>query len=341
MGREDGARSAWDRLAHHGGDIAAARKLYPLAPTPWPDLSTGINPVPYPVGALDPDVFHALPGPDAVAVLEAAAAKSYGCDAEVSVVAAPGTQALIQWLPRLFPASRVGLLGFTYGEHGRTWAASGARIETVDAMDDLADFDVAVVVNPNNPDGRLTSPEALWRVAGRIAARGGTLVVDEAFTDVGAPGGSLVGALPPRTIVLRSFGKTYGLAGLRLGFGVASPVLATPIRDALGPWAVSGAAVAIGCQALGNAAWLAATRARLDGESARMDALLARAGGTLVGGTALFRLFSLPDAPALFDRLARAGILARPFAHRPDWLRFGLPGNEAGWSRLAAALGLA
>ena len=171
-----------DRFTYHGGDLGAARAAFPDAPAPWIDLSTGINPVPYPLPSLDPAAWTGLPDAGAARALEAAAARAYGAEA-AGTVAAPGTEALIQWLPRLFPARRVGVLGFTYGDHARAWQATGATVETVDTLAALAGFDAAVVVNPNNPDGRLVAPADLAALARHV----GLLVVDEAFADVVAP----------------------------------------------------------------------------------------------------------------------------------------------------------
>ncbi len=154
-----------------------------------------------------------------------------------------------------------------------------------------------------------------------------------------AEGESLAPSLPTSgAVVLRSFGKAYGLAGLRLGFALASPDIVAPLRAALGPWPVSGPAIAIGIRALADSDWLEAMRARLGGDAARLDALLHGAGWRIVGGTRLFRLAAHADARAAFDRLLVAGILTRPFADAPDWLRFGIPGDENAWERLAAAL---
>jgi cobalamin biosynthetic protein CobC len=140
-------------------------------------------------------------------------------------------------------------------------------------------------------------------------------------------------------VVLRSFGKFFGLAGVRLGFAVAAPDIARRLRAALGPWAVSGPALAIGAAALADAAWIAQTRARLAADAQRLDRLLAGAGLEVAGGTPLFRLVRTPAAAALFDRLGRAGIFVRRFAEQATWLRFGLPGTETEWERLAATLG--
>ena len=188
-----------------------------------------------------------------------------------------------------------------------------------------------VLCNPNNPDGRLIAAANLLTRVGR-----GLLVVDEAFADF-APADSLAPHLPlPGVVVLRSFGKAYGLAGVRLGFALAEPGLAAMIRNALGPWAVSGPALHIGTQALQDRDWLRDAGARLHRDVARLDALLAHAGLSVLGGTALFRLAD--GDPAWAARLGRAGILVRRFADAPGRLRFGIPA-PADWDRLAAALG--
>ncbi|WP_158811044.1 threonine-phosphate decarboxylase CobD [Beijerinckia sp. L45] len=323
------------RFAHHGGALDAARAAFPDAPEPWIDLSTGINPQAYPVGALPVDAWTRLPEAAALAGLEAAAVRRYGCPPGVAVVAAPGTQAIIQRLPALFAGRDIRILGRTYGEYARVFAAAGAAVQVVAALGDLAGADVAVVVNPNNPDGRLVDPAALVALSTEV----GALVVDEAFVDALPPGHSVVPHLPAaRMLGLRSFGKFYGLAGLRLGFAVARLDLAAVLRDTLGPWAVSGPALEIGARALADTAWVQASRTRLVAEAARLDALLAGAGMTLIGGTPLFRLAASAQAASLFDALARAGILTRPFADNPTWLRFGLPESEDAWVRLDRVL---
>jgi cobalamin biosynthetic protein CobC len=328
-----------DELRYHGGNINLARLRFPDAPVPWLDLSTGINPVPYPVGEIPPAAWASLPEPAAVAALEAAAGAAYGAGPEAEVVAAPGTQALIQWLSRIFPARRVGILGITYGEHATCWRASRAETATVTDPEDLTAFDVGVVVNPNNPDGRCCTRTALAEIARSMNQKGGLLIVDEAFMDAAGPSESLVPVLPGAgTVVLRSFGKIYGLAGVRLGFAVTSPDLAVPLRQAMGPWAVSGPAIEVGRRALSDRAWLDRTVARLGCETAMLDRLLQEAGFAIVGGTPLFRLAARPDASGWFERLCRAGILTRPFVARPDWLRFGIPHGREQWQRLKAAL---
>lgn len=324
---------------YHGGNLAQARAAHPHAPEPWIDLSTGINPLAFPVPPIAEAMWTRLPEAALVADLERVAAEAYGVDDPACVAATPGTQALIQMLPRLVPGATVAILGFTYQEHARVWREAGREVTIVDDVAALEAYDVAVVVNPNNPDGRLVPADVLAALALRMGAEGRRLIVDEAFVDVMAAGASLAPRLPlPGTIVLRSFGKTWGLAGLRLGFALADARFAMRLRDAFGPWAVSGPAIAIGCAALADGDWLGATRARLVRDAARLDGLLRRAGLTVIGGTPLYRLAASADAPAIRLRLAAAGLHLRYFPHDPTWLRFGLPGTDIEWSRLENAL---
>ena len=328
-----------ERLLQHGGNLAAARRLFPGAPEPWIDLSTGINARPYPVGEISAASWRRLPEENATRALEEAARRAYGAPESADVVAAPGTQALIGLLPLLAPAKRVGVLGFTYGEHELCWSGAGASVETVETVDALAAFDHAVIVNPNNPDGRLVPPATLLGLAQRFAARGGWLIVDEAFADFLPPEASVAPLLPPSgMVVLRSFGKAYGLAGLRLGFALAGAQDAARMRRARGPWPVSGAAVEIGTRALADQDWLASTSAQAKSDALRLDALLAGAGFRPAGGAPLFRFVNCDDAHAAFRRLAEAGILARAFAKLPHALRFGVPADEAVWEELARRL---
>jgi cobalamin biosynthetic protein CobC len=317
----------------HGGGLIAARRRFPDAPEPWIDLSTGINPVPYPLPPPPLAALARLPEPEQIAALEAVAAQAYGATG-AAVVAAPGTQALIHLLPRLLPARRVAVLSPTYAEHAAAWSLAGHSVAAIGELTDAAVQ--TVVVRPNNPDGRIDDAGTLLALADRLAGRGGLLVVDEAFADLEAC--SLAPALPrPGLLLLRSFGKTYGLAGLRLGFALGEPALTAALRDALGPWAVSGPALHAGLLALPDAAWRTHTAERLAADGMRLDAMIQRAGGTVLGGTALFRLCRHQTASALADRLGCAGILVRRFESDPAWLRFGLP-PQHGWARLETAL---
>ena len=320
----------------HGGDLATAQALFPQAPEPWIDLSTGINPIPYPLPELPLSLWQRLPGKADEAALLAAARKAYRIRPQSGLVAAPGTQILIELLPRLVPAANVAVLGPTYGEHAPAWRKVGATVREIAGLAEIGNASVVVLVNPNNPDGRVVPQETLVALAASLAARDGLLVVDEAFADF-ALETSLLPILPDGALVLRSFGKAYGLAGLRLGFAVGEPHFTDALQAMLGPWAVAGPALHVGTAALGDADWLSAAGEARAVDSRRLDALLAPL-GRIVGGTVLYRLLETVQAPSLFERLGQAGIYVRRFQHDPSRLRFGLPGSESEWSRLADVL---
>lgn len=321
----------------HGGDLHAAKARFPEAPEPWVDLSTGINPTPYPFAAPPLSAYTRLPAPAEIRVLEEAAARAYGAPA-ACVVAAAGSQSLIQLLPRLRRSGRVAVVGPTYREHQRAWSAAGHRVTQAESLEAALGMgtEAVVVVNPNNPDGRLVPPDDLARAGHVLAKREGLLVVDEAFADL-EDGVSVIPSRPGATVVLRSLGKAYGLAGLRVGFGVTTPAMAAPLRAGLGPWAVSGPAVAIGCAALEDTAWLAGQARLLKESAAELDGYLVNAGFTIAGGTRLFRLARHPQAEQRFEQFARKGVWCRQFSDNPELLRFGNPAPDA-WPRVVAAL---
>ena len=323
---------------NHGGNLHDAKALFPEAPEPWIDLSTGINPTAYPLSLGLADSFTRLPSWQAVQNLEQAAARAYGVMESGRIVAAPGSQALIELLPRLRSKSRVAILGPTYNEHTACWHREGHVCAAVETLSEALSTtpDVIVVVNPNNPDGRVVSAADLEQAAAVLAKRKGWLVVDEAFADL-EDGVSLAHRNLPATIILRSFGKTYGLAGIRLGFALAPNDFTNTIRDHLGLWAVSGPALEIGAKALVDQGWIE-TQQRLLRDAARdLDSLLESCGFGIVGGTLLFRLARHSDACLLFERLARAGIWVRKFPHDTTILRFGIPPRSA-FERLRTAL---
>lgn len=323
----------------HGGDLAAARQMFPNAPEPFIDLSTGINPFPYPVPELSSLLFERLPDRASVRLLAAIAAQAYGAPSADHVLPAPGTQILLPQVAMLAPPGRAAILRTTYAEHARAATLAGHSVSEVSSADQLARADLAIVVNPNNPDGRIVERAALLDVASELQPRGGLLVVDESFADVAPPGASLAGDVGRGNIVvLRSFGKFFGLAGLRLGFALAAPSLVDRLDATLGPWAVTGPAIFIGEKALADQAWKAQALERLAEAVMRLDALLASAALEVVGGTSLFRLTRSSDAEKLFTQLGRTGILVRRFSQEPKWLRWGLPRSENEWRRLTDAL---
>lgn len=330
--------------SRHGGGVRAAARRWGRPVEDWLDLSTGINPQGWPVPPLPPQAWARLPEADDG--LEAAASAYYGSDALLPL---PGSQAAIQTLPALWPgtgdrtAARVGVLDPGYNEHARAWAARGHAVQSVEpdagtidaALDTL---DVLVLIHPNNPTGTRFEREQLLGWHARLARRGGWLVVDEAFVDT-EPQRSLVPEGPREgLVVLRSLGKFFGLAGARVGFLFGPEPLRRELAGRLGPWSVPGPSRQVAAGALADHGWQSARRAQLAKEGERLAGLLRAHDLTPDGGSALFQWVRTDHAAALQDRLARAAILVRRF-ETPASLRFGLPGDEAGWQRLEAALG--
>lgn len=310
-------------MRDHGGGIDAASERFGGARQDWVDLSTGINPHPYPLPDIPLHSWTALPDHAAQARLVGAARRFWSVPEGAAIIATPGASAPIALLPRLAPAGRVHIAAPTYNEHAAAFAAAGWT-----ACADPGTADAQVVVHPNNPDGRCFD-------AGDLTAP--LRVIDESFCDVMPDASQMPDAVRPGTVILKSFGKFWGLAGLRLGFAIGDPVLIDGLRDLLGPWPVAGPALDIGAAALDDPDWAAQTRDRLAREARRLDTLFTAAGATCIGGTTLFRLFEVDDAQAWQDRLARHHIWTRVFPYNPRWLRVGLP-PQSHWSRIEDAL---
>jgi cobalamin biosynthetic protein CobC len=327
-------------MLEHGGNLHHAAARYGRPRDQWLDLSTGINPNPYPAPALSPQIWHRLPEP--APQLEQAACAFYGAP---QMLAVAGSQAAIQALPQLrrqIGCARVIVAAPIYAEHAHGWQGAGHVVRELpfDALDtalNAGECDVLVLCNPNNPTGAVVERAQLLRWAGLLAARGGWLVVDEAFGDTG-PGRSVAAdAGQPGLIVLRSIGKFFGLAGLRLGFVAAERALLAQLADWLGPWTVSAAAQQIGTAALLDTAWQQATLAHLHAGGERLHTLLARH-GIAASGSALYQWWPEPRAEQFHDCLARLGIWVRLFVRGAGGIRIGLPPDEAGWQRLEHAL---
>ncbi|CAD7050387.1 threonine-phosphate decarboxylase [Pseudorhizobium endolithicum] len=322
----------------HGGNLAQARALFPEAPQPWIDLSTGINPHSYPYSPLPASAFSRLPEAEAAERLRQLAAEAYGAPTPDHVAAGPGTQILLPIVARLVRrGSLAAILSPTYAEHARAARMAGYAVREVEDVGQLAEADLAVVVNPNNPTGRTIPKAELLELAASMRRKGGLLVVDEAFHDVSVHSGVTDAVDAGGLLVLRSFGKFYGMAGVRLGFAISHPDVTARIKGELGPWSVSGPALHIASEALADGAWRAAMRERLHREAGRLDALLADRGISVAGGTSLFRYIRHPQAQTIFNVLGQKGVFIRRFGDRPEDLRIGLPAEDQ-WQRLEQAL---
>jgi cobalamin biosynthetic protein CobC len=324
----------------HGGGLSEACRRFGGMPSDWLDLSTGINPLPPALPSIDPNAWHRLPDHDALHAAERAAQRFYGAPAGIRPVALPGTQSAIQILPRLAAVGTVAILSPTYGEYARSFAAQGWTVRDVPSIKDIGpDVAAVVVVNPNNPTGRTIAPGDLRSCAESLVARGGMLVVDEAFADLDPTISCvpMLGAVPG-LIVLKSFGKFFGLAGVRLGFALTDRATEAAVRAHLGPWAVSGPALAIAADVLGRRDLHHRLRAMIEERNQATSAVLRGAGLPVIGDGGLFLLVEHQAASALHQHLAASHILVRMFDYAPTWLRFGLTSDDGAAARLATAL---
>lgn len=329
----------------HGGGITAAAAVFGGSPEDWLDLSTGINPCPVALPDIPARVWHRLP--DRHLVEEArVAARDHYASGEILPLPVPGTQSVIQLLPRLVQSddrvavtdNRVAVVSPTYGEYARALTSAGFAVDAVNDVAAIgAEHRLAVVVNPNNPDGRAWPVEMLIALHDRMKAANGFLVVDEAFGDT-EPWLSLASRAQQLSnlIIFRSFGKFFGLAGLRLGFAIAREDILERFEDWLGPWAVSGPALSLAASLLRSD--VSAIRSRIGERSTGLYATLTGAGLRIAGGTALFTLVTDSRASDIYTHLCRHHILVRKFDYAPDWLRFGLAPDPAADRRLGEAL---
>lgn len=326
----------------HGGDLGDAVTRYGGRPDDWLDLSTGINPYSWPIENPPASCWQRLPEAHTLSTLKDAARGAYDVPRHLGICAAPGTEAILSWLPHILPSGDVAIYTPTYSSHAEAWRHAGRMVHPIPQDSGLPDqCRIVVAVNPNNPDGRLRSIEDLYQIADRLAARNGTLIVDEAFCDV-LPKASIIPWIREHPVlVLRSFGKFYGLAGLRLGFLIGPEPETRKLQNLIGSWAVSGPALQVGMNALSDPSWQAGMREQLKQDMAALDRLFQTNGLTVVGGTDLYRLVKSDTARDLHDFLAKRRIWTRIFDYNEKWIRFGLPGSTQNLDRLAESLTMA
>lgn len=323
----------------HGGRLDEAVARFGGEKSGWLDLSTGINPNGYPIPDIEPELWTRLPDEGSWKAAAAAAREAYGAGPGSAISLAPGSQAHIQILPWLFKPQAVAIVGFTYQEHGLCWRRAGHEVYVTDGLESAeSTARIVVVVNPNNPDGRIWDREALTGLSRRLASRGGILVVDEAFSEV-TPNASVARESGREgLVVLRSLGKFHGLAGVRFGAVLTNELIARRLEERLGPWAVSGPALAVAAKALGDEKWRKQTRKKLNAMRENLESILLKSGHEIAGGTDLFVLSRQGKAHELWEYLASQHILTRIFPGKTDWMRFGMPGDKRALNRLHKAL---
>ena len=324
----------------HGGRLDEAVTRFGGKREKWLDLSTGINPFGYPVPEIAKERWTDLPDQGAVDEAELAAREAYDVSEHAAVSLAPGSQLHIQLLPYLFKPQPVAIVGFTYQEHGVCWRRAGHDVYVTDGLESAeATARIVIVVNPNNPDGRIIPRDDLISLSRRLGAKGGLLVVDESFSDVSPNSSVSDEAGRDGLFVLRSLGKFFGLGGVRFGTGLGTRLIVERLNEMMGPWAVSGPALAVATDALSNKNWRKKMLRKLSAQREKLETVLSENGCEIVGGTGLFVLARHPKASDLWEHLARSHILVRSFPGKAEWLRFGLPKNQSALKRLDKALG--
>jgi cobalamin biosynthesis protein CobC len=329
----------YNRPVFHGGDLGWAISAYGVGDQPWIDLSTGINPCAYPIPPLPNEAWTHLPEAKPERALLDAARSYYALPKNYALTPTPGTQSILQLLPLLRSASKVAIKSMTYAEHAHCWQKAGHEICATKNWQDLTEkVDICVIVNPNNPTAEFFTPGDIQKIRDTHLKADGLIIVDEAFMDVTPERSCCHNLQSDGLLVLKSFGKFFGLAGLRLGFVAGDPRWVSKLRDQLGPWCVSGPATTIGTTAFKDQTWQKTTRDRLQHDMARLTKLLQTASLKIAGRTGLFALTYSEQSTQIFEHLCQHQILTRPFPAYPGHIRFGLPHTEPNWLRLENTL---
>ena len=327
---------------HHGGDLEWAKNHFSKNHSNWLDLSTGINPTAYPFVLNNYFDYNSLPSNTLLQNCKGACLKFFGCRNHNELLIAPGSQILISQLPHIFQNKKVAIISPTYGEHAPAWKSGGHHVELVQSLSkaEAINPDIILLVNPNNPNGNFFDSDTLHRVAENQKSKGGYLIVDEAFIDIMPEKSCSKFSDMDGLIILRSFGKFFGLGGVRLGAMIAPDEICYAINQRIGPWAVSSSALSIATQAYLDEAWINSQKHELRFCAKKMDQMLISVGCDIIGGTDLFRLVSFNRSKDLFQHLGEEGIYVRHFEYNDQWLRFGLiaKNDNSMWDRLETSL---
>lgn len=324
----------------HGGSLDHMKRVFPSAPAPWLDLSTGINPWPYPLSNIHISDLHHLPTKTSLENCRDAMSAAFLCPAE-TILPTPGSEILIRLLPTVLKPPTIAVLSPSYNDHTYTWKKAGCSvIQAKNPMEHIDNVDCIILCNPNNPDGRTFDFETLTTLHAAMRKRNGWLILDEAYIDLYPHLSFTSQAGSNNLIILKSLGKFYGLAGLRLGALIAPQSILEAMSERLGVWSISDLVLNIGAEVYQNSTWKLQTRTHLKNASVRLNTLLSHSGLTIAGSTDLFSFISTPNSHHLWKRLAQEGIYTRRFAWSESHLRIGIPPSDQAETRLANALNL-
>ncbi|MEP2651908.1 MAG: threonine-phosphate decarboxylase CobD [Paraglaciecola sp.] len=324
----------------HGGQLNQIALQYNIPLHEWLDLSTGIAPTSFPIPTLPGCVWQQLPQPSDALINSA---REYYQTPHILPIA--GSQVVIQILPQIaakqgYQSSRVWIPSVGYQEHYKAWFAAGFTLQRYHSANDIAlqPKDIIVLINPNNPKGDIYNYEEVASLFRQVKQQGGLLIIDEAFMDCTPEHSFIRYSDEPQLIVLRSIGKFFGLAGLRLGFVSASDSWLTLFTNLIGPWSVSGPAQYIGQLALADEPWQRKQRAFLAAQSQELAQLLKDTLNVTPTGTALFQTVKCEQSPLIFEKLCRQSVYVR-LCDEKNALRFGIP-NQKDLARLKMTLNI-
>ncbi len=286
--------------------------------------------------------------PDPVSrALRAAAAEAFSVSAD-QVLAGNGSDDCLTVIYRAFlaPGDRITCAWPTYGLYDTLASIQGAELVAVDYRTAADDWKLptvlarqaaklVIVANPNNPSATLTPAAELRRLAEQ---HDGILVVDEAYMDFADAGGARESMLPfldqhPNLIVLRTFSKSYSLAGARLGLLFAAPALVAQLTKVKDSYNVNAITQALGTAALNDRHYHLDQVRRTVMERKRLEGELAELGWSWPTSHANFLLCQVgPEAPRIYRELKARGVLVRwwdkPALREKVRITIGTPAND-------------
>ncbi len=310
------------QLTFHGGNINWAANKFCIPRADWIDLSTGINPNAYPFSPLNKQVFTQLPYLNDEFIRSAENYYNH------PVIPVAGSQEAIDALPQILPKQKVLLPDIGYKAYEKILRQHGYAISYYPAIERQSmiahlnrqllenPHQHLVIINPNNPTGLILSQSDIKKLRALMSEQS-YLIVDEAFMDMTPQASLLHSVLPENCIILRSFGKFFGLAGLRLGFIATHEKLGNKFREILNPWRINGCAQQVAQEAFNDQAWQAINRqwitAAAQEQLSYLAPLMAQYQVEKLDNQTLFHSFLMhsEDADNLFLSFAHHGILTR------------------------------
>lgn len=327
----------------HGGDWAGYKMEYGEEPL---DFSANVSPLGLPNGvrkAMEKSLDHGERYPDPKCrALRSSLAAFHGVSEE-DILCGNGAADLIYRLALALKPKSAFLTAPCFAEYGLALQTVGCRLRQYvllpeddfhireDILKEITpDLDLVILCEPNNPTGVTTDRDLLLKILQRCRETGCLLVVDECFNSfLDEPEKhTLLPCLPGGNLfVLRAFTKFYGMAGIRLGYGLcADHSLLEKMERAAQPWAVSTPAQAGGIAALKEEKYGKKLRNLIKKERPRMEEALRSLGCRVIAGEANYLLFFCGEVH-LEELLRSRGILVRPCRN--------YPGLTEGWYRVA------